>query len=229
MWILSAIFGFMLLGGASIDVLSGDAEDTDKDEDYDQDDDHLDGGNDDYDLWGHSGDDELEGGHGNDSLTGGDGNDVIEGEDGNDTLSGGFGNDYLIGGEGQDTLFGGDGNDIIFGARDAAGDFLNGGAGNDTIFADANDIVATGEGADFVRLDDEISDNFTHIYEFDPALDLIEIETDGTTDTASRISFDADPEDDEMTLVLLDGTAVASVVSSSDLSVDCIRLISSAA
>ena len=145
-------------------------------------DDHLRGGRGDDILWGEDGADRIGGGNGADFLSGG---------DGADTLDGGAGDDRVFGGRGADVLRGGLGNDLLDGSVIAEGedrdgtDRLDGGAGDDTLAAGAGDVLTGGDGADLYlfraappALPDAgaADDDAARITDFDPDLDMIEIE-----------------------------------------------------
>ncbi|MEH2413766.1 calcium-binding protein [Nostoc sp.] len=96
------IFRSALNGGASSDILNGNAGD-----------DILNGGGGSDILNGNAGDDILNGGAGSDILNGNAGSDVLNGGAGSDDLNGGVGSDILTGGAGTDSLTGGLGNDVF--------------------------------------------------------------------------------------------------------------------
>ncbi|WP_251876984.1 calcium-binding protein [Achromobacter sp. Marseille-Q4954] len=79
---------------------------------------------------------------GNDELHGGAGNDIIYGQGGSDLLHGDEGNDVLSGGTGNDTLFGDAGNDLLLRGKD--NDIRYGGSGSDTFKWALDDQGAAG-------------------------------------------------------------------------------------
>jgi len=159
-------------------------------------------------FFGHNADDRLFGEAGDDALQGSAGEDWLEGGEGDDTLQGGLDNDTLIGGNGADVLFGGWGNDVLSGlspeqgGSDADdGDFLNGGGGDDTIFTGSSDIVTATD------------DNIVLIWD------------DSDLDTEEPfVTLATDPESPEQTLILMDGTVIASV-NGTDIQADDIALV----
>ncbi len=172
-------------------------------------------------LFGHNADDVLFGDAGNDALQGSAGDDVLNGGDGKDTLLGGLDDDTLIGGAGSDALFGGWGNDVLSGLmRDATGavsddeDFLNGGGGNDSILVGSGDIVTAGDGADEIVLGDWLSPGeAAHIMDYAAEDDNLVLVWDDSDDAnvEPQITLSADPDTADQTLVMLNGTIVATV------------------
>lgn len=208
-----------LRGDDGDDILGGDAgNDTLHGNDGG---DTLRGGDQSDALFGHNSNDMLFGDAGSDSLQGSAGNDMLEGGDGDDTLHGGLDDDTLIGGAGADALFGGWGNDILSGLmRDAAGtdtddvDFLNGGGGDDSILTGSGDIVTAGEGADEIVLGDWLtSGEAAQIMDYAAEDDSLVLVWDDSSDTSvePQITLGVDPDVDNQTLVMLDGTLVATV------------------
>ncbi|MEP3676422.1 calcium-binding protein [Sulfitobacter sp.] len=185
-------------------------------------------------FFGHNADDRLFGEAGDDALQGSAGEDWLEGGEGDDTLQGGLDNDTLIGGNGADVLFGGWGNDVLSGlspeqgGSDADdGDFLNGGGGDDTIFTGSSDIVTAGEGADQIVLGDWITPgNTAEIVDFTATDDnIVLIWDDSDLDTEEPfVTLATDPESPEQTLILMDGTVIASV-NGTDIQADDIALV----
>ncbi|MDA1164482.1 MAG: hypothetical protein O3B13_15420 [Planctomycetota bacterium] len=135
----------ILIGGAGIDTIDGEAGDDSIQGGAGND--LLSGGADDDTILGEAGGDVIDGGAGNDSLFGGADNDSILGQDGGDIIFGEGGMDTLEGGTGNDTIDGGDDNDSILGESGA--DSLSGGNGNDIVDGGAdNDTLAGGSGLD---------------------------------------------------------------------------------
>lgn len=208
-----------LRGDDGDDILGGDAgNDTLHGNDGG---DLLRGGDQNDALFGHNSDDMLFGDAGNDSLQGSAGNDMLEGGEADDTLHGGLDDDTLTGGAGADVLFGGWGNDVMSGLmRDAAGtdtddaDFLNGGGGDDSILAGSGDIITAGEGADEIVLGDWLtSGEAAQIMDYAAEDDSLVLVWDDSGDTSvePQITLGPDPDVDNQTLVMLDGTLVATV------------------
>ena len=157
------------------------------------------GGADTFD--GAGGDDRLLGGLGDDLLFGGAGDDLLEGGAGSDTLTGGAGADTLFGDAGPDALFGGAGDDWL-GARisaldglpEASGaDTLAGGVGADTLVAsmDSTARLHLGNDADPDVVLFFLSPSRSYaagaadrILGFDPAQDVIHVETSLNRDVA---------------------------------------------
>ncbi len=179
------------------------------------------GGDQDDELFGHNATDILFGDRGNDALQGSAGDDMLDGGEGNDTLHGGLDNDTLIGGAGSDVLFGGWGNDILSGLmRDAAGsdtddtDFLNGGGGKDSIVAGSGDIVTAGAGNDEIVLGDWLSSgDAAQIMNYAAEDDSIVLVWDDSSSASvePQITLNTEPNVDDQTLVMLNGTLVATV------------------
>jgi Ca2+-binding RTX toxin-like protein len=210
-----ALFGYggndTILGGTLNDWLEGDAG---------NDIISADQGND--TVFGGTGDDTLYGLEGADRLYGDDGADRIEGNTGDDYLFGGDGDDILSGGGGLDTIFGGAGDDILTSDRADStadysrgmGDKLDGGDGDDRIIFTNNDTIYGGAGSDLFQM--VVSDGSTDmaiIDDFDPSLDRLELHYTPTQDANGndivlQISFQI-VSDDDITLVYLDGQAVA--------------------
>lgn len=199
-------------------------------------DDAIFGGDDADTFYGNNDDDVLHGGAGNDTLQGSEGDDLLFGDDDDDALQGGLDNDTLDGGMGEDTLFGGWGDDALSGIiddPDADGiqdidglDFLNGGGGDDQITAGNLDVVTTGEGADEVILGDWITEgNSATITDFDALEDSIVLVWDDAQGDEPEIALEADPEDDSLIQVLMDGVAVATLDADSELDISDIALI----
>ncbi len=202
-----------LAGGADDDSLMGDA------------------GHD--ELVGQEGDDTLSGDAGNDSLLGGAGDDSLTGGAGNDGLQGGDGNDILAGGDGQDTLMGGNGDDRLT-DRDAAGDpsrdFLNGGAGHDTLLAGEGDWLDGGAGHDDFVLNEWLAagGDAATIGDYNPDEDQIVVVYDPASYPEPELSVaptEGSPNDME---VFLNGTLVAHVLDSPDLTVADLTLLPTA-
>ena len=222
-----------LRGDSGDDVLGGDAgNDTLHGNDGN---DIMNGGDEDDVLFGHNADDNLFGDSGSDSLQGSAGNDMLEGGDGNDTLHGGLDDDTLTGGAGADVLFGGWGNDVLSGlTRDATGtdtdsaDFLNGGGGDDSLLVGSGDIVTAGEGSDEIVLGDWLtSGDAAQIMDYAAEDDSIVLVWDDSSDASvePQITLSTDPDSEDQTLVMLDGTLVATV-NGSDLLPSDIALVS---
>ncbi|HEY0838383.1 MAG TPA: calcium-binding protein [Azospirillum sp.] len=87
------------------------------------------------------------GGTGDDTRIGGAGNNTLLGDGGDDILSGGGGDDILFGGGGDDTLLGGGGNDSLSGGDGV--DVLSGGGGDDLIEYGGEEIVFSGNRAEY--------------------------------------------------------------------------------
>ncbi|MEX0349448.1 MAG: calcium-binding protein [Paracoccaceae bacterium] len=196
----------LLLGGAGSDTLHGqDGDDT------------LQGGDGDDSLFGHFGQDLQQGGDGADTIYGGQDADSLEGGPGNDALHGGYDDDTLTGGEGQDSLFGGQGDDLVIGTDDTdeeSTDYLNGGDGADTILAGSDDIVTSGAGADEIYVDSDIEQgDETGIMDFDPLEDRLVLVVENPEETDAEITIEADPDQDGLSHVLLDGVPVAMLLS----------------
>ncbi|KEJ90389.1 calcium-binding protein [Sulfitobacter donghicola] len=217
-----------LVGGDGDDELHGDAGDDVLSGDAGNDTLHGDGGNDaifggdeDDILFGHNAEDALYGGAGSDALQGSAGNDHLSGENGEDTLQGGLDDDTLIGGFGSDALFGGWGDDVLSGLmRDANGndgddsDFLNGGGGDDSILVGAGDIVTAGDGADEIVLGDWLaSGESAQVTDFSPLEDNLVLIWDDSvgSENEPQIQITFDPENEDQSLVMLDGAVVATV------------------
>lgn len=228
-------------GGAGDDELRGDAGDDalvgDSGDDtlHGQDgNDFMYGGDQNDVLFGHNADDELFGDAGNDALQGSAGNDALDGGTGDDTLQGGLDDDTLTGGAGSDALFGGWGNDVLnglmrnaTGGDDDAGDFLNGGGGDDSIIAGAGDIITAGDGADEIVLGDWLaSGEAVQIMDYAAVDDnLVLIWDDSVANSAEpQISVTNDPDADDQTLVLMNGSIIATV-NGNDLALGDIALI----
>lgn len=90
-------------------------------------------------LWGDDGVDLLNGFNGNDGISGGNGNDSLYGGNGNDTLNAGSGADKLIGGANNDVLYGGGGRDVMAGGTGADTFVFN--ALSDTTATSARDVI----------------------------------------------------------------------------------------
>ena len=113
------------------------------------------------------------------------------------------------------------GNDILSGyMRGATGadnddaDFLNGGGGDDSILAGSGDIVTAGEGADEIVLGDWLTaGEATQILDYAPEDDSLLLVWDDTSDTSvePQITLSVDSDTADQTLVMLDGTLVATV------------------
>ena len=227
-----------LWGGSGADALSGGAGDDtlhggggDDDLRGDEGDDHL---------FGHEGADLLEGGDGVDMLVGGAGDDTLTGGHGADVLHGGLGDDILDGGAGSDTLFGGWGDDTISGIendqdggdRDLTdiADFLNGGGGDDVITAGPGDVVTAGEGADTVILDLWTSAaHQAEILDFAPDEDTLMVVYDDTAGITPDVDLAADPDNDSILQIMLNGVAIATVNNAAGLNAGHITLVGSSA
>ena len=179
------------------------------------------GGSDDDALFGHNARDTLVGAAGNDALQGSADNDLLHGNEGDDTLQGGLDDDTLIGGAGADVMFGGWGNDMLSGIMDdaiahddATSDFLNGGGGDDSILAGAGDIITSGEGADEIVLGSWIAHGeAAHIMDYAVEDDsIVLVWDDSAADSVEpRVTLSADPDASDQTLVLMDGSVIATV------------------
>ena len=226
-----------LLGGTGNDELRGDAGDDVLDGDDGNDTVHghdgsdvMHGGDQDDILFGHNENDLIYGDAGDDALQGSAGNDSLHGGDGNDTVHGGLDNDTLIGGAGNDALFGGWGDDVLSGHMRAGTvgdnnsdtetgtnddvDFLNGGGGNDSILVGAGDIVTAGDGADQIVLGDWLgAGEAAHITDYAAQDDnLVLVWDDSNSSTIEpRVTLASPADGADQTLVMMDGTLVATV------------------
>ncbi|MEL6806681.1 MAG: calcium-binding protein [Pseudomonadota bacterium] len=213
-----------LAGGAGDDSLHGqDGADA------------LAGADGDDTLIGGSGADTLEGGAGDDTLQGSAGDDSVSGGAGDDAVQGGLGSDTLSGGTGSDTLFGGWGDDVVNGVEDDpdteelddtdGSDYLNGGGGDDVIVAGNDDVVTSGDGADTIVGGSWISDGAAmDIIDFDSADDNILLIYEDGTDVPD-VSLVADPDDPDVTQVLMDGMTVANILNGADIGMDDISIM----
>ena len=180
-------------------------------------------------IYGNVGDDDLYGHDGADTLDGGDGQDTLYGGLGDDALSGGSGDDGLMGREGADTLRGGAGTDTMFGGWDDdtvigilrnaetgldadESDYLNGGDGDDTLVIGQGDIATGGNGADSFVLGDWFAPEAeaARLMDFDAAEDqLLVVFDDSDTDEGPELELRSDPDDPEVTQILVGGTVMA--------------------
>ena len=119
-------------------------------------------------LNGSVGEDFIHGLGGSDDISGFGGNDVLYAYSGVFDFSGG-GNDQLRGGEGNDRMYGDTGNDTLYGdagvdellGTGGGEDALDGGEGDDHLAANwlgSRDVIAGGEGADFIEVSDQTKD-----------------------------------------------------------------------
>jgi Ca2+-binding RTX toxin-like protein len=226
-----------LHGATGDDTLSGGADDdTMHGEDGN---DSMSGGADDDMMFGHNDNDTVTGGDGNDTLQGSAGDDNLDGQAGDDAVHGGLDNDTLAGGLGNDSLFGGWGDDNLTGVvddPDTAGttdqdgrDYLNGGGGDDIITAGAHDIVTTGAGADTVFLGDWISeDTAAEVMDYNGAEDQLIMVWDQIDEPDPEIEVLADDADPNTSLVVVNGTTIATVHGGTNLTAGDIALISRA-
>ena len=93
-------------------------------------------------------------------------------------------------------------------------DFLNGGGGDDSILAGSGDIITAGEGADEIVLGDWLISGYaTQIMDYAADDDSIVLIWDDSAETSAepQITLSADPDTANQTLVMLDGTLVATV------------------
>jgi Ca2+-binding RTX toxin-like protein len=134
------------------------------------------GGND--AIYGNGGDDRLDGGNGDDILWGGEGLNILHGRQGNDELeANGFAADSL-------NILKGDRGDDFLGAAASGYTRLEGGTGNDTLYIGCDrDLVNQsvegflGRGQNTVSFSTFDASQFsqTHIRDFDPGLDHIQL------------------------------------------------------
>lgn len=109
-------------------------------------------------LYAYSGVFDFSGG-GDDRLRGGEGSDRLYGDSGNDTLYGDLGDDELLGtGGGDDTVVGGGGADHVAANWVGSHDVVAGGDGEDFIEAtdQTKDVVDCGTGRDRVLFDERL-------------------------------------------------------------------------
>ena len=223
----------ILFGSDSADIMAGDAGD----DSLHGEDGHdiLNGDAGDDTLLGHNGDDTLRGGTGNDSLQGSDGDDVVDGDDGDDTVNGGLGDDTVIGGAGSDALFGGHGNDMVTGVTNDPeedgvhdiddSDYLNGGDGDDVIIAGNNDVVTAGNGEDTIVSGSwTIEGHAIAITDFDIDDDNLLLIYDDDADIPD-VSIQLDPDNSDVTQVLMDGINVANVMNGAGISIEDIAIM----
>ncbi len=182
-----------------------------------------------------AGNDSVSGGNGNDLAYGGDGADNLFGDLGDDSLSGDAGDDWLAGGSGVDFLAGGDGNDVISGfstlggatasmtAADGA-DQLSGGAGDDRLIMGRGDAATGGAGADRFEMDARWNDGtgtFT-IKDYTAGSDSILLSYAPTFDPNTSLAVPPAvtvqaSADGQSSIILLNGTAIATVEGVTDL------------
>jgi Ca2+-binding RTX toxin-like protein len=129
---------------------------------------------------------------------------LSDGTEEDDTLAGDEGNDRIRGLEGADTLTGGAGNDELRG--DGGDDVMDGETGNDTLHGmDGGDQIvlgdwlASGETAQILDYASE-DDSLVLVWD-DSAIGSVE----------PQITLIADPDTFNQTLILMDGTVVATV------------------
>jgi Ca2+-binding RTX toxin-like protein len=178
------------------------------------------------------------GGAGDDSLVGSEGDDMLDGGAGADALHGDLGDDALRGGADHDTLFGGWGDDILSGFEDDPGtdgwndtdvsDYLNGGGGDDLITAGAGDIVTGGAGADTILLGEWLSaDHQAQILDFKPDEDTLMIVFNDLAGAEPDVDLAADPDNEGIQHIMLNGVAIAAVNNAAGLNAGHITLIGS--
>lgn len=178
---------------------------------------------------GEDGHDTLQGWLGNDTLNGGTGFDELRGDEGDDLLNGGDGEDYLSGGEGLDTLNGGDGPDRLLDFDIPFSDgpnpsVMDGGAGNDVLLFDGGSTVTGGDGADELRLYDNLAEgNVTVITDFDPSEDSLHLSLDVTAADGGDLTLVDRGAGTPFDLFYGD-TLVAEITGPQDLSLDDIEL-----
>ena len=198
-----------------------------------------------------AGNDIVEAADGNDSVSGGNGNDLSLGGLGDDWLDGGLdadslageaGNDHLIGGSGSDVLSGGDGNDLISGFSSLGGatasmissdgaDQLFGGAGDDQLLLGRGDSATGGAGADIFTMDARWADGTAGfvITDYSPEDQLVLHYAPQTDpDSSDLVTPDIEVQlsaDGQSSLVVMDGTVIATVAGVTDLTVDDITLL----
>lgn len=148
--------------------------------------------------------------------------DLLFGTEDADTLAAGAGDDTLHGDAGDDSLMGEAGADSLDGG--AGADMLDGGDGDDILRLTPDDRVTGGAGADVFRLDGtpDASGSPPVVTDFEPGVDHLVIEIDGTTEPP-RIGIDSTSHEG-MTLVSADGVAVAMLQGTEALSLTDILL-----
>lgn len=107
-----------------------------------------------------------------DDLIGGDEDDVLSGTKGQDLMYGFAGDDVLSGGAGSDTLDGGSGDDVIIGDDDTEADHLIAGDGHDQVRLGDGDTATGGSGDDIFRID---AHGIAHITDYNPDDDRVEV------------------------------------------------------
>ncbi len=129
----------------------------------------------------------------NSTVFGGAGNDVLNGGSGKDKIYGDSGNDKLYGNSGCDVLWGGEGNDRLDGGSN--GDLLNGDNGDDEIYGGSgDDQINGGSGRDSMYGQDDrdtliaIDGAFSDWIDGGNGNDLVWIDSNGSSDTASNVS-----------------------------------------
>ena len=163
-------------------------------------------------------------------MIGGAGDDQLDGGDGADTLEGADGNDRLDGGAGQDVLMGGAGDDLLS-DHDAPGaqvrDYLNGAQGDDTLVAGGDDWLTGGEGRDDFILNqwlDEPHEAAT-IADYAPDEDQIVVVYNAEDYPQPELSLEPEGNDTGDMNVFLNGTLVARVLASPDLTLADLQLL----
>jgi len=105
-------------------------------------------------------------------------------------------------------------------------DFLNGGGGNDVITAGAGDVVTTGEGADTVILGNWLSAaHQAEILDFEPDEDTLMVIYDDLNGEMPDVDLAADPDDDGIMHVVMNGVAIAAVNNAAGLNAGHITLL----
>jgi len=133
------------------------------------------------------------------------------GREGADTLRGGAGTDTMFGGWDDDTVIG-----ILRNAETGLdadeSDYLNGGDGDDTLVIGQGDIATGGNGADSFVLGDWFAPEAeaARLMDFDAAEDqLLVVFDDSDTDEGPELELRSDPDDPEVTQILVGGTVMA--------------------
>lgn len=176
-------------------------------------------------------------------LTGTDGSDTLEGQDGNDLISGGAGDDHLTGGDGADHILGDAGNDTLAGHAetdlaapheaqpDDGSDTLDSGDGNDVLIMGASDHGTGGAGDDIFQIDSHSPSGSDPclITDYTRGVDQLELYYTPAVDASGAaitpdLSVEVD-KDASLSILKLDGVAVAHVAGTTDLSPDDVKLV----
>ena len=187
------------------------------------------------------GNDSVLGGNGNDLALGGLGDDWLDGGLDNDSLAGEDGDDWLMGGSGSDILSGGAGDDVISGFSSLGGatasmtasdgaDQLFGGAGDDRFILGRGDSATGGAGADTFEMDARWGDGTAGfvITDYSDADQLVlhyaaETDPDSSEPVIPEIEVRLSA-DGQSSLVVMDGTVIATVAGVTDLTAADITL-----